>query len=82
MGAWRKVAWLLKNSHSSGNGQNLGDMKCLEIREDRLKRFVTQFCFCDFRPKEFFNSHSPLHSLTPEWPITDRRTRLIGNRVL
>ena len=35
-----------------------GDVKCLEIREERLKRFLTQFCFCDFRPKEFFNCHS------------------------
>jgi len=31
-----KQAWLLKNSHSRGNGRNSGEMKCLEIREDRL----------------------------------------------
>jgi len=50
--------WLLKNSDFDRNGQNPGDVKCLEIREDRLKRFLTQFCFCDFRLKEFFNSHA------------------------
>jgi len=52
----------LKNSDSDRDGQNSGDLKCLEIRKDRLKRILTQFCFCDFRPKEFFNSYSRLHS--------------------
>jgi len=58
-----KDPWVLKNSDFERNGQNPGDVKCLEIRKDRLKRFLTQFCFCDFRPKEFFNSHIPLRSL-------------------
>jgi len=44
--------------HFSGNGQKLGDVKCLGFREDRLERFLAQFYFCDFRPKEFFNNHA------------------------
>jgi len=39
------------------NGQNLGDRKCLAIREDRLYRILTQFHFREFGEKEFFNSH-------------------------
>jgi len=48
----------LKNSCFGRNGQNFGDTKCLEIREDRSKRFLTQICFCDFRSKEFFNTNA------------------------
>jgi hypothetical protein len=50
--------WVLKNSCFGRNGQNFEDTKCLEIREDRLKRFLTQICFYDFPSKEFFNSHA------------------------
>jgi hypothetical protein len=35
-------------------------------REDRLWGFLRAFIFCEFRRKEFFNSHSQLHSLTCE----------------
>ena len=34
-----------------------------EIREDRLYRILTRFYFCDFRGKEFFNSHACLQQL-------------------
>jgi hypothetical protein len=33
-------------------------------REDRLWGFLTQFHFCDFRGKEFFNSHAWFQQLT------------------
>jgi len=64
--------WLLKNSDFDRNGQNPGDVKCLEIREDRLKRFLTQFCFCDFRLKEFFNSHAGLQQSATRLAVCPR----------
>jgi hypothetical protein len=41
-----------------------GDRKCPAIREERLKRILTQFYFCEFGEKEFFNSYRCLRVLT------------------
>jgi len=54
----RNRLWLLKNSLVTENSQDSGDTKCLEIREHRLQRILTQFDFREFREKEFFNTHS------------------------
>jgi len=54
----------VKNSLFDANGQKLGERKCLAIREDRLYGILTQLYFCEFSKKEFFNTHSPFHSLT------------------
>jgi hypothetical protein len=42
------------------NSQNLGDTKCPENQESRLLRILAQFYFCEFRAKDFFNSHGML----------------------
>jgi hypothetical protein len=54
---------LLKNSSLLENSENSGDTKCLEIREDRLYRILTQFHFCDFCRNEFFNRHASSRQL-------------------
>src|SRR5262252_4260865 len=60
-GDWSNQAWVLKNSTFLEKSQNSGDPKCLEIREDRLQRILTQFHFRQFSEKEFFNSHKRYH---------------------
>src|SRR5215831_3546299 len=64
--------WVLKNSTFLEKSQNSGDPKCLEIREDRLQRILTQFHFRQFSEKEFFNSHRRLHSEPGTRPGRDR----------
>jgi len=53
-GNCREQAWLLKNSCFGGNGQNFEDTKCLEIREDRLKRIPNAILFLRFSVERVF----------------------------
>jgi len=48
---------MLKKSFLVGKNQNFEERKCLAIREDRSKNILTQIYFCEFRKKEFLNSH-------------------------
>jgi hypothetical protein len=69
----RNRLWVLKNSHYRGKRQNSGDPKCLGIREDRLERILTRFYFCDFRAKEFFNTHACLQEPNLELRLRSRK---------
>jgi len=71
----------LKNSTFLEKSQNSGDPKCLEIREDRLQRILTQFHFRQSSEKEFFNSHACSQQLSSRverhgLPLESRRHSL------
>src|ERR1035437_766579 len=49
--------------HFSQNSRNLGDRKCLGKPRKSFVGILTRFYFCEFREKEFFNSHGLVTSI-------------------
>jgi hypothetical protein len=64
-------AWVLKNSPSMENCQNLAIENVHPNREDRLQRILTQSYFDDFWKNDFFNTHRPLPetALSQKWSL-------------